>query len=141
MFIMVQCPRARLHNPVGAMVFPLLPERGQEMGPFFGFVRHRCWLESGSIQGINIYIHPRRRDTAASSSRPMGNNGAVYIKTQRGGGGDRRRWRRGGGIRKKGVIDGGEEKKTVEGGGRRKMFSGRNNWRNKLFFYRTQPSL
>lgn len=31
---MVECPRAQLHNPVGAMVFPLLPEWGQEMGPF-----------------------------------------------------------------------------------------------------------
>lgn len=138
---MVKCPRARLHNPVGAMVFPLLPERGQEMGPFFGFVRHRSWLESGSIQGINIYIHPRRRDTAASSSRPMGNNGAVYIKTQRGGGGGRRRWRRGGGIRKKGVIDGGEEKKQWKEAAEGKCSPGATIGEINFFFYRTQPSL
>lgn len=31
---MVKCPRVQLHNPVGAKVFPLLPDWGQEMGPF-----------------------------------------------------------------------------------------------------------
>lgn len=55
MFIMVKCPRAQLHNHVGAKVFPLLPEK--EMGPFLALCVTQSRLESGSIQGINIYIH------------------------------------------------------------------------------------
>lgn len=53
---MVNCPLVQLQKPVGAKVLPLLPEWGQEMGPFLAFVRHCSRLESGPIQGINIYI-------------------------------------------------------------------------------------
>lgn len=52
---------------------------GPGNGTFFSFVRHHSRLESGSIQGINIYIVPHRLDSSVSSSEPMGNNG-VYIK-------------------------------------------------------------
>lgn len=44
---------------------------GPGNGTFFSFVRHHSRLESGSIQGINIYIVPHRLDSAVSSSGPM----------------------------------------------------------------------
>jgi hypothetical protein len=34
MFIMLKCLQARLNNPIGAKVFPSLPEWGREMGTF-----------------------------------------------------------------------------------------------------------
>lgn len=82
---------------------------GPGNGTFFSFVRHHSRLESGSIQGINIYIHGL--DAAVSSSRPMGNS-EVYItlcmKKTAGEGFEMKEWRLqevGGGLDSQGCVE------------------------------------